>query len=63
MKKSIATVALGGTQITSSPGATQPSTLQRVLGGSLAGAGLGSSILPGIGTGIGAIGGGLLGLL
>lgn len=54
---------LGGTQITTSPGATQPSTLQRLLGGSLAGAGIGSAIAPGIGTGIGAIGGGLLGLL
>jgi hypothetical protein len=54
---------LGGTQITSSPGATQPSTLQRVLGGGLAGAGLGSAIFPGIGTGIGAAAGGLMGLL
>lgn len=54
---------LGGTQITSTPGATQPSTMQRVLGGSLAGAGLGSAIFPGIGTGIGALGGGLLGLM
>jgi hypothetical protein len=54
---------LGGTQITSSPGATQPSTLQRVLGGGLAGAGLGSAIFPGVGTGIGAAAGGLMGLL
>ncbi len=54
---------LGGTQITTSPGATQPSTMQRVLGGGLAGAGLGSAIFPGIGTGIGAAAGGLMGLL
>jgi hypothetical protein len=54
---------LGGTQITTSPGATQPSQMQRILGGSLAGAGLGSSIFPGIGTGIGALGGGLLGMM
>jgi len=54
---------LGGTQITTSPGATQPSQMQRILGGSLAGAGLGSAIFPGIGTGIGALGGGLLGMM
>lgn len=54
---------LGGTQITTSPGATQPSTLQRLLGGGLAGAGLGASIGGAPGAGIGAIGGGLLGLL
>jgi hypothetical protein len=54
---------LGGTQITASPGAMQPSTLQRVLGGGLAGAGLGSAIFPGVGTGVGAAAGGLLGLL
>lgn len=54
---------LGGTQITSSPGATQPSTLQRLLGGSLAGAGLGASIGGLGGAGIGALGGGLLSLL
>jgi len=53
---------LGGTQVTSSPGATQPSTTQRVLGGGLAGAGLGSMFGP-VGTGVGALGGGLLGLL
>src|SRR5262245_15607133 len=39
---------LGGTQITTSPGATQPSTTQKLLGGALAGAGLGSAIFPGI---------------
>jgi hypothetical protein len=54
---------LGGQQITSTPGATQPSTMQRVLGGGLAGAGLGSAIFPGIGTGIGAAAGGLMGLM
>jgi hypothetical protein len=53
---------LGGTQITSSPGATQPSTMQRVLGGGLAGAGMGSMFGP-VGAGIGAVGGGLLGML
>lgn len=53
--------SLGGTTVTTSPGPQNPSTLQRVLGGSLAGASLGSAI-PGIGTGIGALGGGLLGL-
>jgi len=41
----------------------QPSSLQRILGGSLAGAGLGSAIFPGIGTGVGALGGGLLGMM
>lgn len=54
---------LGGTQITSTPGATPPSGTQRALGGALAGAGLGSAIFPGIGTGIGALGGGLLGMM
>jgi hypothetical protein len=53
---------LGGTQITSSPGATQPSTMQRVLGGGLAGAGMGSMFGP-VGAGVGALGGGLLGLM
>jgi hypothetical protein len=54
--------ALGGTQITTSPGATQPSTLQRVLGGGLAGAGMGSMFGP-VGAGVGALGGGLLGMM
>jgi hypothetical protein len=53
---------LGGTQVTTSPGATQPSTMQRVLGGGLAGAGMGSMFGP-MGAGVGALGGGLLGLL
>lgn len=52
---------LGGTQVTSSP-LQQPSTLQRVLGGGLSGAGLGSIFGP-VGAGIGGLGGGLLGLL
>lgn len=55
--------SLGGTQITSSPGATQPSTMQRILGGGLAGAGLGGSVFGLPGAAIGAAGGGLLGLL
>jgi hypothetical protein len=53
---------LGGTQITSTPGATQPSTMQRVLGGGLAGAGMGSMFGP-VGAGVGALGGGLLGMM
>jgi hypothetical protein len=53
---------LGGQQITTSPGATQPSTMQRVLGGGLAGAGMGSMFGP-VGAGIGALGGGLLGMM
>lgn len=52
---------LGGTQVTSSP-LQQPSTLQRVLGGGLSGAGLGS-IFGAPGAAVGGIGGGLLGLL
>lgn len=54
---------LGGTQVTTSPGAIQPSTMNKILGGAAAGAGIGSMFAPGIGTGIGALGGGLLGLL
>jgi len=54
---------LGGTQVTSSPGATQPSTMQKILGGGLAGAGIGSSFGGPAGAGIGALGGGLLGLM
>lgn len=53
---------LGGTSVTSSP-VTQPSTLQRLLGGGLAGAGLGGSIFGAPGAAAGGIGGGLLGLL
>jgi hypothetical protein len=53
---------LGGTQITSTPGATQPSTMQRILGGGLAGAGMGSMFGP-VGAGVGALGGGLLGMM
>lgn len=54
---------LGGTQVTTQPGASQPSTLNKILGGAAAGAGIGSMFAPGIGTGIGALGGGLLGLM
>jgi hypothetical protein len=54
--------SLGGTQITSTPGATPPSTMQRILGGGLAGAGMGSMFGP-VGAGVGALGGGLLGLM
>jgi hypothetical protein len=58
------TGALGGTSTgTTSTPLPQSSTTSRLFGGALAGAGLGSAILPGIGTGIGALGGGLLGLL
>lgn len=55
--------SLGGTQVTTQPGATQPTSLQRLFGGALAGAGLGSAIAPGVGTAVGAGAGGLLGLL
>lgn len=54
---------LGGTQITTSPGAQQPSTLNRVLGGAAAGAGIGGSFGGPAGAGLGAGAGGLLGLL
>lgn len=50
---------LGGTQTSS---ATQPANYMAPFGGALAGAQLGS-VIPGIGTGLGALGGGLLGLL
>jgi len=52
---------LGGSQVTTSP-IQQPSTLQRVLGGGIAGAGLGS-MFGAPGAAIGGIGGGLMGLL
>jgi hypothetical protein len=52
---------LGGTQVTASP-IQQPSSTQSLFGGALAGAGLGSMFGP-LGTGAGALGGGLLGLL
>jgi hypothetical protein len=54
---------LGGSSVTTAPGATQPSTLQKILGGGIAGAGLGGSFGGPAGAGIGAAGGGLLGLL
>jgi hypothetical protein len=53
---------LGGSTVTGVP-VNQPSTLQKLFGGALAGAGVGSAILPGWGTAAGAVGGGLLGLL
>jgi len=52
----------GGTTTQTSPGPTSNLGLSG-LGGGLAGARIGSMLLPGVGTGIGAIGGGLLGLL
>jgi len=54
--------ALGGTNVTASP-IQQPSTLQRVLGGGAAGAGIGGSFGGPAGAGVGAGIGGLLGLL
>lgn len=53
---------LGGTQVTATPGPQQPSLLQSGLGGALAGGGIGSIFGP-AGAGVGALGGGLLGLL
>lgn len=54
---------LGQTQLTqASTPINQPSSLQRALGGGLAGAGIGSMFGP-VGAGVGAVGGGLLGLL
>lgn len=53
--------ALGGTTV-GSVSQPAPTTLQRILGGGLVGGGLGSAFGP-IGTGAGALGGGLLGLL
>jgi hypothetical protein len=50
---------LGGTTVTGASQA-QASPLQRILGGGIAGAGIGSAFGP-IGTGIGALGGGALG--
>ena len=54
--------SLGATTLGTQPGPTQPSTLQRLFGGAAAGAGLGSMFGP-VGTGVGAAGGGLLGML
>lgn len=53
--------AQGGTRVTSTTPYT-PTTLQRVTGGAISGAGLGSIFGP-AGAGVGALGGGLLGLL
>ena len=54
---------LGGTTVTNSPVGMQSSALQSLLGGGLAGAGLGGSIFGAPGAGLGALGGSLLGLL
>ena len=51
-----------GTSVTNTP-INQPSTIQRLLGGGLAGAGLGSTFGGPVGAGVGALGGGLLGLI
>jgi hypothetical protein len=53
---------LGGTQVTSSP-IQNPSTMQKLFGGAVAGAGIGGSFGGPAGAGAGALGGGLLGLL
>ena len=53
---------LGGTTVTSSP-INQPSTMQRIFGGGLAGAGIGSTFGGAPGAAVGAGVGGLLGLL
>lgn len=57
---------LGGTKVgtvnTTGPATQVPSTTQRLFGGAVAGAGLGSMFGP-VGTGVGALGGGLLGLM
>jgi len=56
--------ALGGSAFgsTTTP-INQPSTMQKILGGGLAGAGIGGSFGGPAGAGIGALGGGLLGML
>ncbi len=53
---------LGGTKTTQTPSTAVPFS-QRIFGGAMAGAGLGSMFAPGIGTGIGALGGAGAGLL
>lgn len=53
---------LGSSRVTTGQAPQQPSTLQRILGGGLAGAGMGSMFGP-MGAGIGAVGGGLLGMM
>lgn len=57
--------ALGGTTTgtgTQSQYIQQPSTLQKLLGGAMSGAGMGSMFGP-VGMGVGALGGGLLGMM
>jgi hypothetical protein len=51
-----------GTSVTNTP-INQPSTLARLFGGGLAGAGIGSAFGGPVGAGVGAVGGGLLGLI
>lgn len=51
----------GSTSTGTAPGLQQPGAGSRILGGAATGASIGSAI-PGIGTGIGAVGGALLGL-
>lgn len=53
---------LGGSQVTTGAAPQQPSMWQKALGGALAGGGMGSMFGP-AGMGIGAIGGGLLGMM
>jgi len=56
--------ALGGTQFgTQTTPINNPSTLQKLLGGAAAGAGIGGSFGGPAGAGIGALGGGLLGMM
>jgi hypothetical protein len=55
---------LGGSSFSStSTPVNSPSTLQKLLGGGLAGAGIGGSFGGPVGAGVGAIGGGLLGMM
>jgi hypothetical protein len=56
--------ALGGSQFgTQTTPINNPSTLQKLLGGAAAGAGIGGSFGGPAGAGIGALGGGLLGMM
>jgi len=56
--------ALGGSMVgTQTTPINQPSTIQKLLGGGLAGAGIGASFGGPVGAGIGALGGGLLGMM
>lgn len=56
--------SLGGSQVTTQPNLNLPvGGMQSAFGGALAGAGLGGSIFGPVGAGVGALGGGLLGLM